>query len=489
MLALFRMYFWDSIRWRIFIYYTTLIAAMIALLIGLHAISAKASIEQLEEAGLRAHAIALLPEFFPPPLRGQVPPVDGRIVREPPPPDSPVVRAALESSRSEGWFFLVMTGSGHVLARSENAPGAVARPELWRKAGILEAVPVPGYLAVAAKTPREEYLVVGMPRKTLAAEATRSLLVAIVVGGAVFAAASLLGFGIISHGLQPIARISEAALRISEGELSDRIDVRSQRSELGQLARILNDTFDRLSEALARQVRFTADASHELRTPVASILADCQFVLKKERSPERYRETISFCQESALHMRSLIERLSLLARFDARETVLKKEAADLREIGARALSVVGPLAEESGIVMRSELSPVGVTADPLRIEQVAINLLTNAIRYNKPGGSVTLRTGQAGAKAFLEVEDSGIGIPADKLSRVFDRFFRVDDSRNAGTGGSGLGLAICKSVVEAHGGSLTVESEADSGSKFRLEIPVWEEVSPTGHHHSLGLNI
>jgi two-component system phosphate regulon sensor histidine kinase PhoR len=122
--------------------------------------------------------------------------------------------------------------------------------------------------------------------------------------------------------------------------------------------------------------------------------------------------------------------------------------------------------------VQAELATAAISGDRLRIEQVAINLLTNAIRYTKPGGSVTLRTGRSGNSAFLEVEDNGIGIPADKVARVFDRFFRVDDSRNAGTGGTGLGLAICKAVVEAHDGMLTVESQLDHGSKFRLEIPL-----------------
>lgn len=472
------MYLWDSIRWRIFTYYTTLVAAMIALLIGLHAYSVKEAIEQIEEAKLRGHAIALLPEFFPPPTPEQeLVPESQRSEnnRKLPSPDNPVLKAKLAEARREGWFFLVMLRSGRLLSRSENAPAELVRPELWKNAGMLEAVPVPAYLAVAVKTPRGEYLITGMSRQTLAAELTRAVAVAVAVGGAIFAAASLLGFWIISRGLRPIFWISETARRIADGDLSGRIDVRSQRSELGQLARILNDTFDRLSEALSRQVRFTADASHELRTPVAAILADCQFSLKKERPPERYRETIEGCQESARHMRSLIERLSLLARFDAHDSVLTKEAVDLEEAVTCALAVVGPVAEEKGVSVHAELSPAGISADRLRIEQVAINLLTNAIRYNKPNGRVTLRTGRAGERAFLEVEDNGIGIPADKLARIFDRFFRVDDSRNAGTGGTGLGLAICKTVVEAHGGTLTVESKLDHGSKFRLEIPLAEE--------------
>lgn len=473
------MYLWDSIRWRIFTYYTTLIAAMITLLIGLHAYSVNETIEQIEEAKLRANAIALMPLYLPPPSRqqekgGQGEGTGKRVV---PSVDHPTVRRALESAAKEGWFYFAMDGDGRTFFATDLAPAELQRKDLWANAGQMASVPVPSYLVVAAITPAGDRLVVGVSRQRLTEEFVAYLLKAAAIGAAIFAAASITGFWIISRGLRPISTISDTAQRIAEGELSGRIDVRSQRSELGQLARILNHTFDQLSEAVARQVRFTADASHELRTPVTAILADCQFSLKKERQPERYRETIEGCQESARHMRSLIERLSLLARFDAHDSVLKNESLDLKEVGECALSVLTPVAGEKGISVHAELANAAVSGDRLRIEQVAINLLTNAIRYNKQGGKVTLRTGRSGNSAFLEVEDTGIGIPADKLSRVFDRFFRVDDSRNAGTGGTGLGLAICKAVVEAHDGTLTVESQLDLGSKFRLEIPIGVERS------------
>jgi signal transduction histidine kinase len=133
---------------------------------------------------------------------------------------------------------------------------------------------------------------------------------------------------------------------------------------------------------------------------------------------------------------------------------------------------VAPVAEEKGIRLDADLSSVNVTADRLRLEQVAINLMTNAVRYNKPNGTVKIRSGRSAGKAFLEVWDTGIGIPREMLNKVFDRFFRVDDSRNSGTGGTGLGLAICKSIVEAHGGTVSVDSDFGEGSAFRIEFPV-----------------
>lgn len=469
------MHLWDSIRWRVFTYYTTLIAAMVALLIALHAMSVKESMEQLDESRLRSRAVALLPVFFKPlvhrPEDDRPPGTREAPERTPPSQNNPMVRRLLESADKEGWFYFAIDGRGRLISASKAAPQGLQKPELWRQVDQFQAIPIDGYLTVVAKTPVGERLVLGVSREQLRRDFIDYLSKALLVGVAIFGAASATGFWIISAGLRPIAQISETARRIAEGDLSGRIDVRSQRSELGQLARILNGTFDRLSGALQRQMQFTADASHELRTPIAAIVADCQFSLKKERPPERYRETIEVCHESAQHMRLLIERLSLLARFDAHDSVLQKEAVDLKEVSECALAVVAPVAEEKGVRVDADLSSANVTADRLRLEQVAINLMTNAVRYNKPNGTVKIRSGRSGDKVFIEVRDTGIGIPREMQNKVFDRFFRVDDSRNSGTGGTGLGLAICKSIVEAHHGTISVDSEFGRGSAFRIEFP------------------
>jgi two-component system OmpR family sensor kinase len=460
--------FWDSIRWRIFVYYTALITTMITLLAVLHVASVRDAVEEVEKSRLRARAIELLPIFFPPPGPG----ADlAGLERSLPAGDNRDLRRALQSADQERWFFLVLTHDGRVLFRTDGAPEELAARERSDNIGQMEEVPGKDFLTVALMSPRDERLLVGISRRVLEARFTAHLITTAAVGVAALLAASVAGFLIISRGLRPIVQIGDTAQRLAEGDLAERIPIHSQRSELDQLATVLNRTFDRLAEALARQVRFTADASHELRTPVAAIVADCQFSLKKERSAERYRETIEVCHESAQHMKGLIERLSLLAKFDAHDAPLARESVGLQEVAQSALAVVGPVAGENGIAIEARLDPAPVEADRLRIGQVAINLLGNAVRYNRPGGKIILRTGRVNGLAFLEVEDNGIGIPADKLDRVFDRFFRVDDSRNSSTGGSGLGLAICKSIVEAHAGRLSATSEFGRGSCFRLEIP------------------
>ncbi|RLT09955.1 MAG: HAMP domain-containing protein [Planctomycetota bacterium] len=272
--------------------------------------------------------------------------------------------------------------------------------------------------------------------------------------------------------LRPLASMSVTAKNISVENISQRIDLAETDSELGQLALVLNQTFDRLQSAFEHQLRFTADASHELRTPLAVILSQTELTLSKPRSSDEYRTALETCQRAGRRMRSLIDSLLLLARFDAGHPELQRGSVDLAEVANESVELLRPLADERKITLRSEVLPMSVVGDRDRLGQVVTNLLANAIRYNQEGGHVEVRVERVNGHAIVSVSDNGIGIPTEELPHIFERFYRVDKARTRVEGGTGLGLAICQSVVEAHGGQITARSEPEHGTTLEVRLPL-----------------
>lgn len=455
---------WNSLRWRIVAYYTTLLAVAIGVVLALGYRNETRHLSQLSAARMQNNGLGVLPFFFPPS------PGPGGFKR-PPRMESPELLRQLSEIHKAGVFLLALDKDGSKVFASPDLPSNFIPPANVPAREQVHAFKRDGCLVTELRTRPGDRLILGMPMRILHEEAGKSLLVSVAVGSGVLVMLAAVGGLMVFGGLKPVARMSEDARRIADGDLSARLDPASQCEELRGLTDVLNQTFDRLGDSLQRQVRFTADASHELRTPLATILADCEFSLHKERSTERYLETIEVCQESARHMGKLVERLGLLARLDSDETALELEPFDLADAARRALAWVEPLAREHRVILHAELHEVRAAADPLRIGQVLLNLLRNAIAYNRSGGSVTVRNGMDGGLVWFEVEDTGQGIAKEKIDRVFDRFFRADESRNAHTGGAGLGLAICKAIMEAHGGNIRVKSELGVGTTFRVEWP------------------
>ena len=278
------------------------------------------------------------------------------------------------------------------------------------------------------------------------------------------------GWWFVSRALRPITHISSTAVKISAGDLSQRINIAETESELGQLAAVLNSTFARLEAAFAQQQQFTSDAAHELRTPVSVMLTQAQTALNRERTAPEYRETVETCQRAAQRMRRLIESLLALARLDAGQEQMKRLQFDFSKTISDCVEMVKPMAEERGVKIISELSALEITGDSERLAQVVTNLLTNAIQYNLPDGEVRVKLESQSGMAILTVTDKGQGIAPEDLPRVFERFYRADKSRS--TGGNGLGLAISKAVVEAHGGTIEVSSTEDAGTVFTVRLPL-----------------
>ena len=302
----------------------------------------------------------------------------------------------------------------------------------------------------------------------------------------VFGGLGVLAFGLAggwwfsSRAIRPIAQMSAIAESISVKNLSTRINVQSTATELEQLATVLNRTFDRLQSAFERQGQFTTDASHELRTPLSVILSHAELALSRPRSSEEYQQAFQACRRASLRMKSLIDSLLLLARFDSGEPEIVQHSVELDQLAQDAVEMLQPLAEERRVKLQCRADAITIDADQERLFQVVTNLLNNAIRYNRPEGRVDLDVSVDDRFAIIRVTDTGVGIPAEDLPRIFDRFYRVDKARSRAEGGSGLGLAICQSIVEAHGGTISATSDIDVGTTIEVKIPLAPS-TPSSH--------
>jgi heavy metal sensor kinase len=278
-------------------------------------------------------------------------------------------------------------------------------------------------------------------------------------------------FFLAGRALRPIRRINEALANVSETRLDERLDPGPFDKELHPLIGQLNAALDRLEGAFRRERQFTADVSHELRTPVAGILSTIEVLLRNKRSENELREAHEDNLEIARAMESMIERLLLLARMDAGKASPARRSTSLAALVGEVLATAGPEARKRDIRLSHDVqAALRADIDPDQMKIVLGNLVDNGVRYNRPGGSVTVWARRSPEGLVIEVRDSGIGIPADQLPLIFDRFHRVDPSRSEGTGGCGLGLSIVRKIVEAHGGRISALS-GPSGSAFSIIIP------------------
>jgi heavy metal sensor kinase len=364
---------------------------------------------------------------------------------------------------SDDPYYMIWDDQGHIIDRSRtslqlprpDAPGIRGRGHRRE---------------FAAWSPKGAWVVVGQ-RLDEERDKLRDLLGAVAGGGAAIVVVALAGgWFLAGWALRPVRRMSQAASEISAANLSRRIDPSLARSELGELARVLNEAFDRLEKAFERQTRFTADASHELRTPLSIMMTQAELALRKERTGPEYREALETSLKAAQRMKAVVEGLLTLARADAQDLNLRKERLDLRTVVEETASMLGPLAVERKVALTVSAESVEVLGDRDRLREVAANLIANAIRYNREGGKVDVALAAAGEEAVLTVADTGIGIPEKDQGHIFERFYRVDKNRSREQGGSGLGLAIAKWVVEAHGGHLSFASREGQGTTFTVRL-------------------
>jgi len=391
----------------------------------------------------------------------------------PGPPPIPSLEAIEQALFAEGGreaaYFMVVNHEGKVLRASASAPtppADLALPATDR--------------ATRLRGERREHvrrvrpgllLIVGRPIGAELAELRRFGAGLGTAAALVWAAALAVGAGIARRAIRPIEVIAATAERIAAGDLGSRIALQDTETELGALARVLNATFDRLCEALARQSRFTADASHELRTPLAVILSQAESALARERPAAEYREALEACQRAAKRLQHLVESLLTLARLDAGGGGPLNERVALDRVVAEALDLLRPLAAERRLEISAELQPAACTGRADELAQVALNLIANAIHYNREGGRIEVETAADGTNVRLTVRDTGIGIAPEHLPRIFERFYRADSARSRAHGRAGLGLAIAAEVARRHGGRIEVKSEPGRGSEFVVTLP------------------
>jgi heavy metal sensor kinase len=276
--------------------------------------------------------------------------------------------------------------------------------------------------------------------------------------------------------------MTERARTINAERLQDRLPVDNPQDELGRLATVFNDTLSRLESSFERMRRFTSDASHELRTPLTAIRSVGEVGLRGRRDEGAYREIIGSMLEEADRLALLVDRLLTLSRADARRGKLSSDVVDLAILAEEVAEQLDVLADEKHQSLNLEIKshPTWI-GDRLVLRQALLNLVDNAIKYSPEGAEITVRLDQQSNDAVLEVSDTGPGIPEELQSRIFDRFYRVDESRSRNNGGTGLGLSIAKWAVEANGGQLTMESRHGHGCTFRITLPHLQPVLAHTH--------
>ncbi len=289
------------------------------------------------------------------------------------------------------------------------------------------------------------------------------IIVALSIGG---------GYFVMRRALEPIDALTQSAERITSHNLNERLPIVPTGDELERLSVSLNSMVARLDAAFTHIRRFSADASHELRTPLTVLRGELEGIAQDPQLTAEMREMIGSALEETERLAKIVESLLVISRLDAGEARMERARLDLTELTATTVEQLRLLAEDKDVTLVSDTpETVEIEGDRARLKQVVVNLVDNAIKYTPAGGRVEVRITQEDGHALLEVKDTGVGIPAQALPHIFERFYRVDKARSRAIGGTGLGLAIVKSICTAHGGQVNVESTENKGSRFVVQLP------------------
>ncbi len=414
----------------------------------------------------------------------------GRLVAiDSPPTLEPAIAAYFESIRD----FLVLADSGGQVLYASDTASALPIASFERLRAPL--VPPPGSVRTGSYTfdpaigparylivpvddagPEVAGMLVAAPSTSTFLEAEALLSSMLVIAPIILTASVLVGYWVAGRSLQPLGAMVRELEAITDGRsLHRRLVVERTGDEVARLGSAVNLMFDRLERSFAALHRFTAEASHELKTPLMVLRAGVERALRNPNTPP---ESLQSLDESLMHigrMAELVDSLLTLARADEGRLPLATEECDLRELVAEAAETANILGEERALTVTAAIPevPVPLRVDRNRVRQMLLNLVTNAVKYTPEGGEIALGLSDQGDSLTLTVGDTGIGIAAGDLQHIFDRFWRADPARSrAGESpGTGLGLAITKWVAEAHGGTIAVQSRPGRGTLFTVVLP------------------
>jgi heavy metal sensor kinase len=286
-------------------------------------------------------------------------------------------------------------------------------------------------------------------------------------------AAGIGGHMLMSRPLRPVVTLTDQAERVGRTDLGERLPIIRTGDELERLSLALNRMIERLEETVEHNRRFSADASHELRTPLTIIKGELELLLQKPDLEPSIIEGAESALDESNRMSTIVESLMTISRLEGGGERMDLASVDLALITETTVEHLSLLAEEKFIALTFVgAGPVMVTGDAMRLKQLIVNLVDNAIKYTPPGGSITVAVSSSANLARLVVSDTGIGISPTALPLIFDRFYRTDQARSRGSGGVGLGLAIAKSICVAHHGTISAASVEGEGTTFRIEIPL-----------------
>lgn len=383
------------------------------------------------------------------------------------------VESRMIGTSGEEPYFVIWRSDAETL-KTHRVPGEERRPmpNHFTPAGVLTFTNAGWYREASMKGTGGTRILVGRSVARDYTDLGRFAGLLIVVGLLVFIIGLAGGWVVASRMMQPLAAMSATAASISARKLSERIETQKLDTELVDLAEVLNAMFERLQTAFVRQQQFTADASHELRTPIAILRSHAELALSRPRTVEEYRQTLETCLRSANRMTTLVQGLLLLARNDAGhsdETFRKVALAPLIE---ECVALFRPIADAKEVRLTLDLTPCYVRGNADSLIQVVSNLLSNALHHTPPNGAVFVSLSVRDNDVRIAVRDTGTGIPPEFQAHIFERFYRVDKSRARASGGFGLGLAICKSIVDSHKGQIGFDSEPGHGTTFWIHLPL-----------------